>query len=414
VKIRIHRGTAEIGGNCIEVESQGKSILLDLGMPLMGNLSPEAAMPAVSGLRDGTNANLLGIVISHPHADHYGLAAHAHSSIPVHIGAKADKLLRAAAPFTPFGVAFAHVSHYRHRQAFEIGPFRLTPYLVDHSAFDAHAILIEADGVRLFYSGDLRGHGRKSRLFDALALNGPKAVDLMLLEGTTLSRQQDRRSETEDELVDRIADSIATTKGMVLAAFSGQNIDRFVTFYKAARKARRTFVADFYLAHLLRALGQSSLPDPTQPPLRVYLPRSNKLRIVRGRRFDLVEPYRTRRIYPQELQTRAKSLMMSFRASMAQELERANCLAGGKLIYSMWPGYIERSEPDLRTWCDRHDLGFEVVHTSGHADFHDLARLVKGMAPRRLIPVHTLAAERFRDFTVEIVQARDGKWIAVG
>lgn len=36
VRICVHMGTSEIGGNCIEVEAAGKSILLDLGMPLMG------------------------------------------------------------------------------------------------------------------------------------------------------------------------------------------------------------------------------------------------------------------------------------------------------------------------------------------------------------------------------------------
>ena len=34
MKIRIHRGTEEIGGTCIEVESDGRRIVLDLGLPL--------------------------------------------------------------------------------------------------------------------------------------------------------------------------------------------------------------------------------------------------------------------------------------------------------------------------------------------------------------------------------------------
>lgn len=55
MKLRIHRGAAEIGGNCIEVTSSGQSILLDLGAPLMGNLSPDEALPPVKGLTDGTN-----------------------------------------------------------------------------------------------------------------------------------------------------------------------------------------------------------------------------------------------------------------------------------------------------------------------------------------------------------------------
>jgi len=32
-------------------------------------------------------------------------------------------------------------------------------FLVDHSAYDAYALLVEADGERLFYSGDLRDVG---------------------------------------------------------------------------------------------------------------------------------------------------------------------------------------------------------------------------------------------------------------
>ena len=36
MKVRIHRGTREIGGTCIEVEAQGKRIALDVGLPLDG------------------------------------------------------------------------------------------------------------------------------------------------------------------------------------------------------------------------------------------------------------------------------------------------------------------------------------------------------------------------------------------
>jgi len=30
----IHRGTHEIGGTCVEIEAQGKRIVLDIGLPL--------------------------------------------------------------------------------------------------------------------------------------------------------------------------------------------------------------------------------------------------------------------------------------------------------------------------------------------------------------------------------------------
>jgi ribonuclease J len=413
MRLRIHRGTAEIGGNCIEVEARGKSILLDLGMPLSGNLTPSEIMPPVPGLVDGTNPSLIGIVISHPHSDHYGLVGHAHPSIPVHIGMEAEKLLRASAAFSSFGLQLPNVIHYRPGAHFSVGPFTIIPSLVDHSAFDAYSLLIEADGRRLFYSGDLRGHGWKARSFRALVERGPKGVDAMLLEGTTLSRAGAPKAETEAELMERIADSMASAQGIVLAAFSGQNIDRFVTFYKATQKVRRTFVADLYLAHLLRALERKSLPDPTSSSMRVFLPRVTKLRIVRTKAFDLVEPFRHRRIYPAELTKRSRQLVLSFRSSMIRELETIGCLSGGKVIYSMWPGYIERSNPDLRSWAERNGMEFEIIHTSGHADSNDLRRLVAGISPRKLIPIHTLSPSRFQEFNAQVVRLRDGQWFDV-
>ena len=34
MRLKIHRGSHEIGGSCVELEAQGQSILLDLGLPL--------------------------------------------------------------------------------------------------------------------------------------------------------------------------------------------------------------------------------------------------------------------------------------------------------------------------------------------------------------------------------------------
>lgn len=76
---------------------------------------------------------------------------------------------------------------YRSHAPFEVGPFRITPYLMDHSAYDAHGLLVEAAGKRLFYSGDFRGHGRKAKMFEQFLADPPPDVDLLLMEGTTLA-----------------------------------------------------------------------------------------------------------------------------------------------------------------------------------------------------------------------------------
>ncbi len=411
MRLRIHRGAEEIGGNCIELEADGKSLLLDLGAPLMGDAKGAAAMPPVAGLLDGTNSNLLGIAISHPHADHYGLTTFADSSIPIYIGREADNLLRAANAFGPFGAEFSNVRHYSARTPMEIGPFKLTPYLVDHSAFDSYAFLIEAGGKRLFYSGDLRGHGWKKWAFESLLKDAPKGVGSMLLEGTTLGRVEGGTPLSESDLVDPIVSHMKNTDGLILAGFSGQNIDRFVTFYKAALKSGRTFVVDLYVAHLLRAINRKTLPDPTSSDLRVFLPRRTKMKIVRDKTFDLVEPFRNRRIYPHELRKRRKHLAMSFRQSMSQDLEQAGCLKNAKVLYSMWPGYLEMGRVDLRIWCKQQGIDFDIVHTSGHAAAADLKRLVLAINPKELIPIHTVAPDKFHSFGAEVRRVRNGSWV---
>lgn len=413
MRVCVHRGTSEIGGNCVEIESSGKSILLDLGMPLMGELSADEAMPPVKGLKDGTNPDLLAIVISHPHADHYGLVSAAHPGIPVYIGAEAHNLLRAAQPFTAFGIDFPNAVHYRNSEPFQIGPFRITPTLVDHSAYDAYALLVEADEKRVFYSGDIRGHGWKSRSFDRLVTKAPADIDLMLLEGTTLGRDTASRAETEAELSKRIAESMAKTRGIVFTVFAGQNIDRFVTFFKSTLRVRRRFVADLYLAHLLRALGRKSLPDPTTDAMRVYLPNRQKLKIIRDQSFDLVNPYRSRRIYHAEICRRKSNLVMNFRSSMINDFSNSGILEGARLIYSMWPGYLEQRKPDLQSWCAENGIDFEIIHTSGHADTYDLRRLIKGVNPSRLVPIHTLAPEKYPNEGPELIRLSDGEWLTV-
>src|SRR5207253_5487492 len=75
-------------------------------------------------------------------------------------------------------------------------------------------------------------------------------------------------------------------------------IDRFVTFFRASKRAGRTFVADLYLAHILDVLGRKSLPSPLSNDLRVFLPSTMKRRIIREKSFDLIAPYYPRRIYP--------------------------------------------------------------------------------------------------------------------
>ena len=201
----IHRGTQQIGGTCIELSCQGKRILLDLGLPLdVGEVDPVTLLPPIPGLH-AADPSLLALVLSHGHADHWGLAPHAGTVSPIVTGAATRRILRAAAAFVPRAVPLGTESDglpdLEDRKTIYLGPFAITPFLVDHSAFDAYALLIEANGRRLFYSGDIRAHGRKAALFERLVSNPPRPVHAMLLEGSSLGRlNPDQLFSTEREI----------------------------------------------------------------------------------------------------------------------------------------------------------------------------------------------------------------------
>ena len=136
MRLRIHRGTKEIGGTCIEVEAGGKRLVLDVGLPLDApddEAAREGLLPAVPGFRERDD-RLLGVVVSHPHMDHYGLPWYLRKEVPVYIGEDAHSILAAASRYVRDGRAFAAPCFIENRTPLKIGPFRVTPYLVDHSA----------------------------------------------------------------------------------------------------------------------------------------------------------------------------------------------------------------------------------------------------------------------------------------
>jgi len=408
---RIHRGTNEIGATCIELEADGKRIVLDLGLPLLVADGQEVPLPHVEGLlaaeRDPT---LLGILVSHPHPDHFGLLPQVADHVPVYIGAAAGRILREAAFFSPMGLDMEWAGRFEHRRAFRLGPFTITPYLNDHSGFDAYGFLVEAGGRRLYYSGDFRGHGRKKGIFQELLRKPPEGIHVLLLEGTHI-RHDARGTEqgpSEEEVEAALIDTFRDTEGMALVVFSAQNIDRLVSVYRAAIQSGRDMVIDLYAASMARATGRDTVPQAEWDRVRVYLPRTQRTRVIREKAFDRTNALRPQRIFAEELVTRRSELVMLFRASMCRELEAIGCLDGAKAVWSLWPGYLEEPSGErVQRWLHDREIPMVIHHSSGHAHIPDLVRLAEAIAPDRIVPIHSTAADRFGDFLPRVERRQD-------
>jgi ribonuclease J len=417
VRLRIHRGTREIGGTCIELESGGSRILLDLGLPLDAKDLASTPLPKIEGLTEGS-LTLLAIVLSHGHRDHWGLIPKVNSQIPLVMGRATESIIRAAADFVPDAVKLSAAQYLEHGKPTQLGPFTVLPRLVDHSGFDAYAMEVEADGKRLFYSGDLRAHGRKGSLFEALITNPPLSIDTMLMEGSSLGRLADEQSFPSEAALEEIfVDRFKATAGMALVACSAQNIDRVVTVYRAAKRTGRTLIVDAYAAEVLKATGQVSIPKPVAgwSNLAVFIPKSQRVQLVKKNVAPLVDSYRGFRLWPEQLADQAPRSVMLFRGWMMRDLDQAKALTGARVFWSQWDGYLSEGSAGgaLKGDCECRGIPFESIHTSGHASPSDLKRLATAVAPKRLIPIHTFERLQFPKLFSNVELVDDGEWIEI-
>jgi ribonuclease J len=412
MRVCIHRGSKQIGGSCVEVESCGQRLLVDFGLPLDAEENNSQYLPKINGL-DGRDPSLLGVLISHPHLDHFGLLAHISPKIPVGMGAAARRILEAAAPFLPGRWPTpARGWDYQSEQSFDIGPFRVTPFLVDHSAYDAYALQIESGGKSIFYSGDFRAHGRKAALFERLVAIPPTNIDALLLEGSSIGRigddqQFSKESDTEAQLVQ----VFSAAEGLVLVHTSAQNIDRVVSIMRASKRTGRKLVIDLYTAAILEATGNQNIPQSDWPEVALFVPQAQRIQIKENAWFDLLKRHATNRIYIEHLQQAPRKSTLLFRPLHRFDLERGKCLAGATYIYSQWEGYWEQGAYDMvKGWLEQHAIQKHSIHTSGHASPGDLKKLVAAINPRKVVPIHSFMPERYPELFPDVEAHDDGEW----
>lgn len=417
MRVCIHRGSRQIGGTCVEIAFESRRLLLDLGLPLDAQVTdPSSLLPEVAGLRE-PDESLLGIVLSHGHTDHWGLIPNARQKLPVIAGAATRRIMQAASAFVPGASPAPGPEATRielaDRRTVVVGPFGITPYLTDHSAYDAYSLLIEAGGRRLFYSGDIRAHGRKAALFERLVSNPPRPIHAMLMEGSSLGRLgRDRRFPTEAEVEASLVERFSQT-GFIGVCASAQNIDRVVSIYRSCKRTGRTLLLDLYAMEILRATENGNIPGPGWPNLAVYVPEYQRRQVARTERFDLLECYRSCRVYREGMAAKMGQIAMLFRPAMMADIDLIpGAWDGARMIWSQWEGYLDSPvNYGFREKLAERHLLLESVHTSGHASIPDLQRLAAAMASDALVPIHTFHGERFMDlFGPNVRQHGDGEW----
>ncbi len=302
----------------------------------------------------------------------------------------------------------------------EVGPFsqiQVLPIAVDHSAPDAYMFYILAGGKRILFTGDFREHGilgERGQLWTRLKEQVPAGIDLLVTEGTILSREDAAKQNpilTEEQLGKKAAELFGERRyNFVLV--SSTNLDRIMEFYHNTPPGM-CFVCDDYQAEVMltamcaRKAYSQYQASPEHPVIQVLW------KPWKGSAAERQKAYAEKRCACLRETARDGGIPLDFQTADSDMLYhkgfvmlvRKNCNRnqasvfeimrdrfyprGGQIIYSMWDGYLKPGHLDraLKDYIGGRD--YRHLHTSGHAYVETIARLIRTVRPKVIIPMHT-------------------------
>ncbi len=427
-ELTIYRGTHQIGGCCTEITSDGERILIDLGANLPGTDSPVQDDELISKVFDGRPA--AGLLFTHPHGDHYGLYKKVPENVPMYIGPMAKDILQILVRRLDYvseekGLPVVYrMQTYQDREKMDaFQNIQILPLAVDHSVPDAYMFYIQTGGKRILFTGDFREHGilgAGNQLWTLLKEYVPEGIDLLVTEGTMLSRDETAKRnpvQTEEQLGEKAAELFGSHKyNFVLV--SSTNLDSIMEFYRHTPSGM-CFVCDDYQAEVMltamRARKSCAQYQAAAEHAVIYIPwkpwkgstTQRQMEYTR-KRCDCFRKMAQDWGIPLDFQVADSGLL--FRNGFVM-LVRKNCNLDhrsvfeimrdkfypldGQIIYSMWDGYLEPEHADQALLNYIGDRQLVHLHTSGHAYVETIARLIKTVQPKVIVPMHTDKAEEF-------------------
>ena len=412
MNIKVHRGLEQIGGCITEIRTETSRVFIDMGQNLPGNgevTNPEQDREMVESLFANNRKEHEAVFYTHGHEDHVGLFEYVPLYVPQYMSAGTQELL-----FIKYGILkerqelnleqirkdgctpealeeantkIINADNKKNRlsemktwsrplpgkspDSISIGDIKITPFFNCHSIYDSHMFLIEAEGKRIWYTGDYRVHGYLGKgLFPTLQKYATN-IDTLITEGTMLNRNDDCIHEYE--VAERMASVMKTYKYVFVLA-SATDIERLASIKNASEKAKkRMYVCSKFMISTMRffTVHESELSHG----LFCFAPR------MYGRKY-------LGRMKKKGFVLVSGTSHISRVAEMLKELPIDETI----LIYSSWEGYYtipEQAEanPDYKNFRELFSNVVDI-HTSGHADKATIQKVIEIVKPKEVIGIH--------------------------
>ncbi|MFK4499570.1 ribonuclease J [Bradyrhizobium japonicum] len=337
-------------------------------------------MPDVSFL-EKERKNLMGLVLTHAHEDHFGAIIDLWPKLKCPIYA------------TQFSAALFEAKCAAERNApkipvtvvpsggrVDIGPFNVEFIPVAHSIPEAHALAIHTEVGTVLHTGDWKidptptlGSPTDEKRLRELGEEG-----VLALIGDSTNAVRDGRSPSEAEVARTIIDLVKAAKGRVAVTTFASNVARIKAVAAAARAAdREVVVVGRAMERVVQVARETGYLDGVQnfrsPEVYGHLPQDKVLALCTGSQG---EPRAAlARIanddHPEITLNRGDSVIFSSRTIPGNEK------AVGSIINNLVLQGVE-------VLTDRDHL----VHVSGHPRRDELRDMIAWTKPQLLIPVH--------------------------
>jgi ribonuclease J len=337
-------------------------------------------MPDISFLEKERN-NLVGLVLTHAHEDHFGAIIDLWPRLkcPIYATKFSAALFEAkcGAERNPPKIPVTVIAS---GSRIDIGPFNVEFIPVAHSIPEAHAIAIHTEIGTVLHTGDWKidptpvlgvptDEKRLRELGDA---------GLLALIGDSTNAVREGRSPSEAEVAKTIAELVKGAKGRVAVTTFASNVARIRAVADAAKAAdREVVVVGRAMDRVVQVARETGYLDGVQnfrgTDLYGHFPPDKVLALCTGSQGEARAALA--RIanddHPQVTLNRGDSVIFSSRTIPGNE----------KAVGAIINGLVEQG---IEIITDRDHL----VHVSGHPRRDELRDMIAWTRPQLLIPVH--------------------------
>lgn len=237
MKITVLGSGKEVGRSGFMVTSDGSNILLDYGVLL----KKEPSFPIHIRPKD-----ISTVVLTHAHLDHSGFIPSlflSNTNISV-LGTNPtfelsnlliEDMIKISGDYLPFDHAglynmMHHSKNLQYKEKHLINDMEITLHESGH-IIGGSSILVESEGKRIFYTGDINNRG--SKLLRSADLDLPE-VDVLIVESTYSQTEQTPREQSEKALVEFAHDVVERGGTLFIPAFSVERAQEIASVLKAS------------------------------------------------------------------------------------------------------------------------------------------------------------------------------------